>query len=115
MLEHLVPLVGIEPTWSERRGRSLKLSPVIRKNSQNFCSFVAKGWNQLPKQIRDMTGVSVETFKLHLDRHLSLIEDVPHLPHEGYRRCKNDIVTALTCQKEELRQNLGRAPLSTML
>ena len=77
--------------FSERRGRycviptlktrscSAKIS-TIRENS--FAIHTPTVFNSLPKKLRDITGVTVETFKHHLDRCLSNIPDQPSV--SGY-------------------------------
>lgn len=49
MLEELVPLVGIEPVWSERQGRVKKIATNNQKELTKLLSYVAKAWNLLPK------------------------------------------------------------------
>ena len=115
MLEGTVPVVGIESNWSPRRGRLIKSLHANRSNAHNFCSLVEKGWNHLPKDLRNLSGVSVDTFKHHLDRFLSLIEDNPHLSNEKTRRCNNDIMSAISYVKEDTRRKTGTALLSTLL
>ena len=77
--------------FSERRGRMCKIPSV----SGNQCpsavrnvreaSLAVRGpklFNILPKSIRNVTGVSVNTFKRKLDHFLSQIPDQPTV--DGY-------------------------------
>ena len=43
-----------------------------------------KIFNALLKNLRNMSGVNVETFKKHLDKFLILVPDEPNCP--GYRK-----------------------------
>ena len=112
MLEDKVPKINLEVHHSERRGRLIKMQHhICNRNNQNFSSFVTKAWNELPRHIRDLTNVSVDTFKSHLDKHLRLLEDNPHTQNEKYRRCGNDLISVMRYYKEENRRYLGRATL----
>ena len=114
MLEGITPLINLKHYWSERRGRLLvATADILKNNDQHYSSFVIKAWNELPRHVRDIKNVSVDTFKSHLDKFLNLLEDHPHLPYEKYRWCRNDLISVLRYQKEENRRFLGRVPLST--
>ena len=82
----------ITTNYSERRGRycniprlnrgtscSAKIN-TIRENS--FSVQAPKLFNCLPKKLRNLTGVSVDTFKHHLDNLLATLPDQPGVP--GY-------------------------------
>ena len=88
--------------FSERRGRycivptlktkdcSAKTS-TIRENS--FAIHAPSLFNALPKEVRNITGVSVETFKLHLDRCLTNIPDQPSVPgYSGQRAAASNSI-----------------------
>ena len=47
---------------------------------QHIPVHVAKLFNVLPKQLRDMTYCSIEEFKFVLDNFLSLLPDQPNIP-----------------------------------
>ena len=115
-LEHLVPQCNIREHLSDRRGRLLQPSQITRKNvnSYSFNNFAPLIWNKLPYQLRNITGVNINKnyFKRELDKFLMTVEDNPHLPNQGPRRCDNDLVSAIGCKMEENRR-MGRAPLST--
>ena len=101
----MVPQTGLIIENSARRGRSLKLSEGFVRSDQSFNTYATKVWNELPKEIRGITNVSVTTFKSSLDKYLSNIEDDPHVIYDGARRC----------HKEDKKRMLGGSPISTML
>lgn len=94
ILENLVPNLSvnkIESKYSERRGR-LCIIPTLA-NSQCPSAIInareaslplkgAKLYNILPKYLRNITGISVESFKHHLDKYLLTIPDEPTV--DGY-------------------------------
>ena len=51
----------------------------------------------IPKAVRDITGVKVDSFKLHLDRFLSKIPDQPSVTgYAGYRAAaSNSLLTQI--------------------
>ena len=94
VLEELVPNFTankIEVKFSERRGRLCVIPPVTRnqcpsivKNAREV-SFPIRGpriFNSLPKHIRNISGVSVDTFKYKLDQFLRTVPDKPTV--DGY-------------------------------
>lgn len=113
MLEGIVPETSLQSYSSTRRGRLIKINRIVC-NDQAFTNFAATAWNELPRSIRDLTNVSVDTFKSHLDKYLSLLEDNPHIQNERYRRCGNDLISVIRYYKEESRRFMGSAPLSTL-
>ena len=98
ILEELVPNCGLEVSHSERRGRQvaippLKGSPSIRKlREQSFQVNGPKLFNCLPPSIRDITKVTVDTFKEKLDKFLSNIPDEPNV--EGLTPVTCDLYSA---------------------
>ena len=78
--------------YSERRGRSCVLPRLARQQTcsakintireNSFCFQGPKLFNCLPKSIRNITNVTVDTFKHHLDKLLSTVPDQPGVP--GY-------------------------------
>ena len=95
IIEKLAPNLTtnrIETKYSERRGRYCNI-PKLNKshkcsakmNTIRENSFSVQGpklFNCLPKEIRNISGVSVETFKRHLDKLLTRVPDQPGVP--GY-------------------------------
>ena len=91
VIEGQVPnldLTPINPTYSDRRGRSciipnIPSSAPQRIKSIRFASFPYKGprlFNSLPQSIRNLTGCDVTTFKGVLDKFLQTLPDQPLLP-----------------------------------
>ena len=83
ILEGLVPNCGLEEIQTGRRGRELKVPALKGKQAIRSIreqSFQVKGpqlFNSLPKNIKNITKVSVEDFKAHLDKYLENIPDEP--------------------------------------
>ena len=81
---------GIKAAWHPRRGRSCAVPGVSlhapkRFQSLRYSSFGVVGprlFNVLPVDIRNISGCTVETFKLHLDRFLATVPDEPQV--RGY-------------------------------
>ena len=61
-------------------------------------------FNVLPKPLRDMTDVKLETFKCALDRFLDTIPDEPQIP--GYTACRwadsNSIIHMFNVNKKSV-------------
>ena len=107
IMESLAPNLStnaIQVKYSERRGRSCVLPKLqnshlcsakintIRENS--FSVQGPKLFNCLPKKIRNITGVRVETFKHHLDKLLTNIPDQPGVPgYAGSRAAATNSIT----------------------
>lgn len=109
VLEDLAPnftVNKIKSTHSERRGRMC----IIPQFSNRECSSAVKNareasmairgprlFNELPQYLRDVTGVSVDTFKKKLDKFLSKLPDQPTV--DGYygRRaaCSNSLLDVI--------------------
>ena len=115
-IEGLVPSTGIKLNNSDRRGRLLNIMslPTVKIPARNssFNLFSIRLWNKLPRDIRGVTEVKINTFKAALDRYIKELEDNPHLPNQGPRRCSNDLPTVIDYTNQE-RRFMGRAPLST--
>ena len=81
---------GIKAAWHPRRGRSCAVPGVSlyapkRFQSLRYSSFGVVGprlFNVLPVNIWNISGCTVETFKLHLDRFLATVPDEPQV--RGY-------------------------------
>ena len=93
IIENLAPNLSnnkIQTRNSDRRGRYCLVPTIINKcpariktlRENSFSIQGPKLFNSLPKSIRNITGVSVDTFKKHLDKFLSQIPDQPGIP--GY-------------------------------
>ena len=84
VLEELVPNCGLESkNESERLGRTCSVPKLkgstktknLRDNS--FQSLGPKIFNSLPKELRNITKVGVDDFKLELDKYLTHMPDEP--------------------------------------
>ena len=106
IMEELAPNLPTNPIqvkYSDRRGRSCAIPKLnsrlcsakintIRENS--FSIQGPKLFNCLPVKIRNVTGVSVETFKHHLDKLLTNIPDQPGVPgYAGSRAAATNSIT----------------------
>ena len=102
VLEGQVPNIGnhrITCKTSDRRGRECvppKVSTGARKLVQNlvYASLPQHGqrlFNCLPKEIRNVTGCKVESFKNILDRYLMTVPDEPLIRgYTSYRRAESN-------------------------
>ena len=94
ILENIVPnpaaqnSVKIKGQHHPRFGRTCYKSTLEgvsqHLRSLHACSFTHVGpglFNCLPKDVRDLTGCSVDVFKRHLDRFLQGIPDEPPIRH----------------------------------
>ena len=91
MLEGLVPTI---PTLCVREnirlGRYVVIPSIPTKirekwrsvKFQSFCCRAGRSFNSMPKELRNLTGVKLETFKQSLDKLLRWIPDKPRVP--GY-------------------------------
>ena len=85
ILEGISPNCGLITTFSERRGREIAISPVkgsVRVQSMREGSFHIHGarlFNSLPKKIQNMTNISLDDFKMYLDKYLETIPDEPKI------------------------------------
>ena len=99
-MEKLAPNLAanrINTKISERRGRYC-LIPKIAKHcsarvktlrEHSFSIHAPKLFNSMPKHIRDISDVSVDTFKYHLDKLLATIPDEPSVPGYAKQRAAN--------------------------
>ena len=109
IMERLAPNLStnpIEVRYSERRGRSCVIPKLINSqlcsaqiNTIRENSFSIQGprlFNCLPKKIRNITSVSVDTFKYHLDKLLTNIPDQPGVP--GYAGSRAAVTNSIIDQ-----------------
>ena len=73
---------GIKVAWHPCRGRSCAVPGVSLHSPKRFQVLEPRLFNVLPVNIRNMSGCTVETFKLHLDRFLATVPDKPQV--RGY-------------------------------
>ena len=87
VLENMVPNFGITAAVNSRHGRyctipKIKSSASHRTKTLRFNSMGINGprlFNCLPRQLRNITDSSVDSFKAALDKHLSTVPDEPRL------------------------------------
>ena len=96
--ENLVPNIsdthGLQFFSSRRHGCMCRMPSyplyhnraVIARNN-SFALTASLLWNSLPKHIRDISGLSVLTFKRRLDKVLMLYPDEPRCSATGLLRC----------------------------
>ena len=108
---------GITPKESERRGRECKVPNVrsstsMRIQSIRRSSFGIKGprlFNCLPKHIRDLRNMTVEKFKLQLDKFLSTLPDEPLIPgYTQYRRVNSNSILDWVNSCHRVEEDVGR-------
>ena len=117
ILEKMVPDVGLQINHHQRRGRlcyirrtqatSQRVATVVHNS---FTRNGARLFNVLPKAIRELTGVSTDSFKHQLDRWLASVPDEPPTP--GYPSTGTNSLTCLqyTNREAELLGHSGGPP-----
>ena len=98
ILEGIVPNVNGKMICinNQRTGRKCAIidSKSGKLKSAREASFVTNGirlFNVLPKEIRNITAVSTESFKGKLDKFLASVPDEPILPeYSKYRRANSN-------------------------
>ena len=78
----------INAKWHPRRGRACVVPPLATTapkyiQSTRFSSFAYRGprlFNTMPREVKDMTGCTVEMFKTAVDRALAQVPDEPLAP-----------------------------------
>ena len=85
IMEGLVPNCGIEETTSDRRGREARV-PQIKSSGKiqaireaSFQVNAPRLFNSLPQNIRNLSKISVDEFKIKLDKYLELLPDEPKI------------------------------------
>ena len=126
IIEGQVPNVECTPistTFSERRGRTCILphipsSAPRRIQSIRFGSLTHKGprlFNCLPREVRNLTNCSTDTFKRALDNFLATVPDEPLVPNmTQFRRCESNSLlewTASSLIRDDQRRRKTRTPL----
>ena len=91
----------VKSIWHIRRGRECKMPSINRHTPRNIqalkhATLPVRGqqrFNTLPRDIRNMTGCKVDTFKRRLDNYLSTIPDEPQvLGYTAQRRADSNSV-----------------------
>ena len=103
---------------SERRGLYCHVPKVKTKcpaaiNTIREGSFTVRGprlYNSLPRDLRNLQGVSVEVFKRALDKSLSQLPDMPAVPGYAGRRStpSNSLVHVIPAHRRDLVTDGGR-------
>ena len=110
VLEGHVPNVNskISSKPHVRLGRMCEI-PTVKNGKQSKiinASFPVHGqrlFNTLPKCLRDITGVKLDTFKRALDKYLKRVPDEPQLPgYTAYRRTSSNSLIHMTKFTENL-------------
>lgn len=113
ILEKMVPNVGLQENPHQRRGRLCYVRDIqgttLRLRTLTYNSFShnsARLFNCLPRHLRDLTGITPDTFKRHLDKWLSTLPDEPPIP--GYPNLHNNTLTQVTSRlRKEEQQHPG--------
>ena len=109
ILEGLSPNLDktpIDAKWHPRRGReccvpNLSTAPPAYIQTIRFSSFAFRGprlFNTMPKEVRNLTGCSLEVFKQAVDRALARIPDEPLAPGLTQRRAESNSLLHQTAQ-----------------
>ncbi|KAK4325498.1 hypothetical protein Pmani_003952 [Petrolisthes manimaculis] len=100
-MEGKSPNVGIQVNNNQRRGRLCYVKgtqgTTQKVKSLIHNSFTYNGtrlFNCIPQQLRDLTGVSPETFKRKLDQWLQKLPDCPPTP--GYPNSNQNTLPQIT-------------------
>ena len=101
ILEAIVPTVGLQENTQPRRGRLCYVRSTLG-TTHKVCTLVHNSFtyngtsifNSLPREIRDHTGTSLESFKRTLDKWLSRIPDEPPTP--GYSNFHHNTLPEIT-------------------
>ena len=109
ILEGLSPNLDktpIDAKWHPRRGReccvpNISTAPPSYIQTIRFSSFAFRGprlFNTMPKEVRNLTGCSLEVFKQAVDRALARIPDEPLAPGLTQRRAESNSLLHQTAQ-----------------
>ncbi|KAG0729802.1 hypothetical protein GWK47_029616 [Chionoecetes opilio] len=115
-LETLVPDVGLQVNHHPRKGRlcyirrtqatTQRVATVVHNS---FTRNGARLFNAVPKAIRELTGVSTDSFKHQLDKWLASVPDEPPTP--GYPSTgSNSLACHHTTREAELPGHSGGPP-----
>ena len=68
ILEGCVPNCGLQETYSERRGTEVAIPAIQVRGS--FSIYGSNVFNSMPKEIRNLSRISVDDLKIKLDKYL---------------------------------------------
>ena len=120
--DHLDSSIQIESKTEHRLGRTCKLVQLascpgylqsVRKQSLK-CNG-PKVFNSLPKEIRNLTGVTLEQFKLRLDSFLKLVPDEPFMrsSNVGRRQNSNSVWEMVNLAKQDFCLQASLQPVAS--
>ena len=109
ILENMVPNVGMQCRAHPRLGRlcgvpyaNHRARAAIRNLKNSFISVTgAKLFNTLPKNVRDLSNVNVDTFKRQLDKFLQDLPDEPPIPGYHRRALSNSVVDQVALMRAD--------------
>ena len=116
ILKRIVPNIGLNFKWSDRRGRTLVPPPVARNSSEHsktlrnhsYRSRASQLFNSLPPDIRNVPEeIPMLRIKSILDRYLKTIRDEPQLPGYPKTAASNSVVYQTRIEDSPFR--MGRA------
>ena len=101
IIEDICPNLPMNPITvyiHPRKGRFCMIPPIKTKSTQKVQTIKENTlaingprlFNTLPRKIREITDVKVDSFKRALDKYLALIPDEP--PIDGYGRSENSLL-----------------------
>ena len=89
--------------WTTGRGFSLSECTPKRGEGRGYqVIFIWKLSQGLPKDIRDMKGVTVDTFKAGLDAWLSTVPDQPTIPGRQRAALTNSLIDQVAINHQRL-------------
>ena len=101
VFKKIVPNIGLQFKWSDRRGRTLVPPPVVKNSSEHsktlrnhsYRARASRLFNSLPAEIRNVPAdTPMIRIKSMLDRYLSTIRDEPQLPGYPITATSNSVI-----------------------
>lgn len=101
IMKKIVPNIGLQFKWSNRRGRTLVPPPVAKNSSEHsktlrnssYRSRASRLFNSLHRDIRSLpVDTPMARIKSMLDRHLQTIRDEPQLPGYNTVAASNSVI-----------------------
>ena len=109
-----LPLVSEQTNYSARKGRTVHLPAVKRSkfSSLRYNSLPYHGarlFNRMPNNLRSLTRISKNEFKLHLDNFLKLVNDEPQILQYTYcRRAPSNSLVDMCATTSRSESAMGR-------
>jgi len=109
MIEDLVPNVGVAVRNHARLGRMCRVAyadnrarAVVRNVKNSFITVRGPQlYNSLPKSVRELSDVTVDVFKKHLDAFLTSLPDEPPVPGYHRRALSNSVVDQMALMRAD--------------